>query len=129
MALLWHEWPQNGHQLSGGYVVDGDYTRYKFIPYAVIGDNYRSLLGGDIWHDFDDVAHGHSGKTVYLQNGEKNLIDLVLVHRFGGDHRDFSIYAGIHHKILVRNLGHSLNQGLHVRPLEIKRKPMLLRVS
>src|SRR5680860_988750 len=95
MTLLWNQRPQDGYELRGRNTIDVDDARDQLVALAAVGKLRGTLFGGNIRYDLDDLADWYGGVTVHLQHRQQDLIDLVLVHRLGGNHRDLRLDSGV----------------------------------
>ena len=83
VPLLWHQGTQNGHQLGRCNIVDLHHAGHHLVAptrRAFTGGRDTVLLGIHIRHDLDDFSTWHGCKTVHLQDGEEDLVDLFTVH-------------------------------------------------
>ena len=126
MRLLGHQGPQYGNQLGRRDVVQAQHLGDVFVVDARargrIGDGHgrgaRVLVADNAQH----ATGAHGGVTVHIENGEKQIVQLAGIDRFGGDHFDFALDVGIDHDRGLGRFGHKADQLLDIGVFQVERE-------
>ena len=125
MRLLRHQRAQHGNQLGGGNIVQLDHLGDIFVagPAGVaVAHLHRRRAGILVLDNAYHPAGTHGRIAMHLQNGQEQLVQLILRDGLAGHHLDLALDRRVHHDGRAGRLGDKLDQLLDIGFLEVNRE-------